>query len=297
MSLASLLRLIALGAIWGSSFSFMRIAVPEFGPVALIAIRLALAALFLATVAAVLWRPLPIKGHVAHYLFVGAVNSALPFFFFAYAAQSLPAALLAVFNSLAPALGAVVARLWLKTPITGHTAAGLALGVVGVSLIAAESLLKAEVTAGFSATALALVAGVAAPLCYAVVATYIKRKQAAVTPFDNAHGSMWAAMLLTAPFAGLLPPPGTPAPEDWIAVSALGLVCTGAAYILSFRLISDLGPTRALTVTFLVPLFGVIWGVTFLGERLTVLFLCGGLLVVLGTAMANGYLRRNRLTA
>lgn len=284
-------RLVALGAIWGASFAFMRVAVPAFGPSALIAVRLALAAAFLLVVAAVLRRRVRVEGRVGHYAIVGLVNSAVPFFCFAYAAQSLPAGVLAVFNSLAPVFGAVTAWLWLGAPMTRATQLGLALGVVGVGLLARDSIAGATVVASTSQTLLSLAVLLVAPICYGLAATYLKWRASDVTPFENAVGAMVGAALMTAPLAAVLPPAAMPTAVPWVAASVLGLLCTGFAYILSFRLIADLGPTRALTVTFLVPAFGVLWGILFLHEPLTIGFAAGGALIVLGTMLSNGLVK------
>lgn len=286
MTIASVVRLILLGAIWGSSFLFMRIAAPAFGPPTLIGVRLGLAALFLACVALATRRALPVGSNWRHYLFIGAVNSAAPFLLFAYAALHLPASLLSLFNSLAPLCGAVVAALWLKTPITTRTGIGLILGTGGVGVLSYERLAAASVTGETTTLALSFAAALGAPLLYGVAATYIKKTAFGGKPFDNAHGSMWAASLLAAPFAVAFAPAAAPAAPIWGAALALGLMCTGIAYLLQFKLITDLGPTRALTVAFLIPVFGVLWGVALLGEPVTAYLLGGGALIILGMYLA-----------
>jgi drug/metabolite transporter (DMT)-like permease len=282
MTSGSVIRLVLLGAIWGSSFLFMRIAAPEFGPAALIGIRLALAAVFLAIVAIVMRRLLPVKTNWRHYVFIGAVNSAAPFLLFAYAAQTLPASILSLFNSLAPICGAIVAAIWMGTPITARVGMGLALGVAGVATLTLEHLMRIEITAHGGAVAISFLAALGAPLLYGVAATYIKKTAFTGQPFDNAHGSMWAASLLSAPFAIGFAPAVAPAAPIWMVALALGLICTGIAYLLQFKLIADLGPTRALTVAFLIPVFGVLWGVLLLGEPFTAYLAVGGALIVLG---------------
>lgn len=282
MTTASVVRLILLGAIWGSSFLFMRIAAPAFGPPTLIGIRLGLAALFLACVALATQRALPVHSNWRHYLFIGGVNSAAPFLLFAYAALHLPASLLSLFNSLAPLCGALVAALWLKTPITARTGIGLLLGMMGVGVLSYEHLAAASLAGEATTLALSFAAALGAPLLYGIAATYIKKTAVGGRPFDNAHGSMWAASLLAAPFAATFAPATTPATPIWGAALALGLVCTGIAYLLQFKLITDLGPTRALTVAFLIPVFGVLWGVWLLGEPVTLYLFGGGALIVMG---------------
>lgn len=288
VSVESGLRLITLGAIWGSSFLFMKVAVPAFGPAALIEIRLLLAAILLAAVATVSRRPLNWQSNWRHHFVIGGVNSAIPFLCFAYAAQTLPASLLSLFNSLAPVFGALVSAIWLQTPISRKTAAGLAAGVSGVALLSLEHVLTIPVNATAADVLLAIGAASIAPLCYGVAATYIKWSSQRVDAFSNAHGAMWSATLIAAPLALTSPPSGDITPLSIGAVAVLGLVCTGAAYLLQFRLFADLGPTRGLTVTYLIPVFGVLWGVLFLDEPVGWTLVAGGALLLLGTALVMG---------
>jgi len=282
----NLIRLISLAAIWGASFLFMRMDVPVFGAIYLIGWRTGLAAAFLVLVALWLRRGLNIGVHWRHYLIVGTLNSALPFLMFAFAAKSLPASLLAVLNSLAPSFGAVLAAVWLKTRITRTAAAGLLLGVAGVALLAWDQL----GATGLSAWP-ALLAAIVAPLCYSIASTYTRLAGARVDAFANAHGSMWAAFIVILPLLLLGSSTRAPTSGEWVAVIALGVLCTGVAYLLYFRLIEEAGPVKALTVTFLVPVFGVLWGVLFLDETVGWPLFAGGACVLFGTALANGVLR------
>jgi drug/metabolite transporter (DMT)-like permease len=138
---------------------------------------------------------------------------------------------------------------------------------------------------------LAVGAGLLAPLSYGVAGTYAKRAAALVSPFDNAHGSMWAATLIVLPLLWVVPVRAVPGPGDWTAVTALGVVCTGAAFLVYFRLIRDVGPVRALSVTFLIPVFGVLWGAVFLHEPVGWNTVIGGAVVLLGTGLTNGVIR------
>jgi drug/metabolite transporter (DMT)-like permease len=290
MDVASIFRLIALAAIWGSSFLFLRIGVPVFGPGVLIELRVGLAALFLWLVSRLLGRRPLLVQHWRHFLIIGLLNSALPFLLFAYAAQTLTASLLSILNSSAPIFGAIIVALWLRQPVSRSTALGLLLGMVGVAtLVAGSSMVHGD---GWG---LALAAALAAPFCYGLASVYTKQSSLAVDPTDNAHGSMWAAAILVLPFAFFLPLRQSPASVDWMAVSALAIVCTGAAYLMFFRLIQDVGPMRALSVTFLIPVFGVLWGALFLGEAVGWSQLFGGALVLSGTALANGVIKLERL--
>ncbi|PLK49241.1 DMT family transporter [Uliginosibacterium sp. TH139] len=284
MSALNLARLILLAAIWGASFLFMRIGVPVFGPGKLILLRVGLAAVFLLALALYWHKPAHWRANGRHYVFMGVFNSGLPFLLYAFAAQTLNASLLAIINAAAPIFGALVTRFWLGTPLSRGAAMGLSLGFAGVALIVGSE-------AGTRSDGAALAAGAAllAPLCYALATSYAKKHASHIPSFDQAHGSMWASSLCVLPLALLIPARSVPQAGDWLAVTALALICTGWAYLIYFRLVSEIGPARTLTVTFLIPVFGVLWGALFLGEHISLTMLAGGVIVLAGTALANGW--------
>jgi drug/metabolite transporter (DMT)-like permease len=286
MDTASLARLLVLAAIWGGSFLFMRIAVPALGPTLLIAYRVGLAAVFLAVVAVVQQRRLDVRAHWRHYLVLGACNSAIPFLLFAFAAQTLSASLLSILNATAPIFAALIASLAKRAFPKPRIAIGLLLGVTGVVVL--MSFDPVMLRPGAS---LALVAALAASVSYGVASTYAKSVRN-VEPFANAHGSMWAATLLIAPAVPFFPAHASPDTGVMAAVLGLGVICSGVAYLLYFRLIADLGAASALTVTFLIPVFGVLWGRLFLGEPVGWHTFAGSLIVVVGTAMVTGFAPR-----
>ena len=283
MSTASLARLLLLAAIWGGSFLFMRVAVPTLGPTLLIAWRVSLAAVFLAGVALLQRRRLHARARWRHYLMLGACNSALPFLLFAFAAQTLSASLLSILNATAPIFAALIASLSTRALPSPRIAFGLALGVTGVAVLVSFDALMLQPGAS-----LALVAGLAAALSYGIASTYAKSVRN-VDAFGNAHGSMWAATLLIAPAVPFFPAHAAASADVVAAVLALGVICSGVAYLLYFRLIADLGAASALTVTFLIPVFGVLWGSVFLGERVGWYTLVGSSIVIVGTALVTGF--------
>ena len=283
MTAASLLRLLLLSAIWGGSFLLIRIGAPALGPVPLMEARVLLAALFLAAVALVLRRPLAWRTHWRHYLLVGFLNSALPFLLFGYAALTLSAAMLSILNATSPLWGALIAATWQRAPLGRRTLAGLALGVAGVGLLVGFDRVALQPGAGA-----AIAASLAAALCYAVASNYTKAAKT-VEPFANAHGSMWAASILLVPALLAFPPAATPTADIVAIVAALGVICTGVAYLVYFRLIEDIGAAPALTVTFLIPLFGTGFGWFFLDEAIGWHTLAGGAVVIAGTALVTGF--------
>ena len=273
-------RLAALAAIWGASFIFIRVAVVPLGPVATAGIRVALAAVTLAAWLAFAGIPLGWRSHWRLYLAVGTLNSAAPFALWAFSALHIPASYLVVLNATSPLFGAVVSALWLRERITSRAALGLAAGVAGVALLVGLGPVRPT-----PAVLWAIAAGALAALLYAVAAAYMRRRSAGADAAAIATGSQLGATIVLAPFVAPLAPVAWPTAAEWASVVALGVLCTGVAYLLYFRLIADVGPTRALTVTFLIPVFGMFWGALFLGEAITPVMAVGCGLVLAGTAL------------
>ena len=280
---ADLARLVTLAAIWGASFLFMRVAVGSLGPIGTAESRLALAGATIAIVLAFTGKRFDLAHHWRHYAIVGVLNSAAPFVLFAWSAQHLPASYLVVVNATAPFFGALVAAAWFGERITARKALGLTAGLAGVATLVGLGPLAAS-----PITIAAALAGLAAALSYALASGYVKRRSYAVDSTALAGGSNVAAAAVLLPFALAVPPAGLPTADAAWAAVALGVVCTGIAYLLYFRLINDVGPARALTVTFLIPVFGMLWGALFLGEAITATMLAGGALVLVGTWLILG---------
>ncbi|USD43538.1 DMT family transporter [Vibrio sp. SCSIO 43135] len=283
MSTASFLRLVCLASIWGASFLFMRIAAHSFGPAYLIEARVGFAALSLLLVAIYLKRKLPFIQHPRHFFTIGLFNTALPFLLFAYSAQTLNASTLSILNSTAAIWGAVIGFFWHKSPLSFKAISGLALGVLGVAILVGWDAMRI----GEGAT-LPIIAGVMAACCYGIATNYAKNAPQ-VSAFDNAHGNMWAAVLIVLPLLPFIPMRVVPTETEILAVVALGVLCTGVAYLLYFRLIADIGPASALSVTFLIPVFGILWGYLILDEPIGINTIAGTILVLSGTMMVTGF--------
>lgn len=282
-------QLIVLGALWGASFLFIRLAVAEFGPVWLVTVRVVCGALFLLGAGLLLKRAIEIKGNLRHYCWLGLLNTALPFVLFSYAAQTLTASLLSIINSTAPLWGVVFGIALTRKMPTPRILAGLAAGSSGVMLLVLRD--SAALSAG---SPLPVLAAVMAPFCYGIASHYARLKTAHISPLAVAHGSMWGAFACTLPALFFVPLPagGHFAALDSGALAAavaLGILCTGLAYLIYFRLVRDIGAASALTVTFLIPLFGILWGALFLAEAVTVYTFIGAGMVLLGTALVTGF--------
>ena len=278
-------ELVVLAALWGASFLFMRIAAPAFGPVALAFVRVAGAALFLVPLLALRGELGALAANWRTIAVVGAMNSALPFLCFSYAALSITTGLSAILNSATPLFAATLAWLWLGDRMTALRIVGLVVGFAGVVWIGWDS---ADFKPGGSAWAIG--ACLVATMSYAVAPNLMKHRLGGVAPLAVAAGSQLAAALLLALPAALAWPAATPPATDWLAAALLALLCTGIAYILYFRLIANAGPTNAVAVTFLIPPFAILWGGVFLGERLSLPIVAGCAVIFLGTALTTGIL-------
>lgn len=286
MRTSDVVELLVLAAIWGASFLFMRMAAPELGPVALIALRVGIAALLLVPALALRGGVAALRGKLLHVLVVGAINSALPFCLLAYATLSVTAGLASILNATSPLWGALVAHFWLKDRLTPSRTVGLAVGFAGVAfLVLGRTSFKP------GGTGLAAVAALTATLSYGVAASYTRRFLRGVNPLAVAAGSQLGATLLLLPGALALWPAQPVSGRAWFAVVALGVLCTAVAYVLYFRLIANVGPARAIAVTFLIPPFAVAWGAVILGESITARTLVGSAIVLAGTALATGIIR------
>ncbi len=277
---------ILLAAIWGSSFLFTRSSAVEFGVLPTAALRVGLAALFLLPMLVWSGHWPAFKKRAASIMFVGMLNSGIPFAMYAFAVMSITTGLSSILNATVPLFGAIVAWLWLKDKPSASRIAGLVIGFIGVALLAGD---KASFKPGGSGWA--ILACLCATLCYAIAASYTKRYLMGVPPMATAAGSMMGATLGLAIPAALLWPAQTPSLHAWTSMAILALVCTGIAYILYFRLIETAGPSRALTVTFMVPVFALLYGALFLGEEITLWMLLCGCVVVCGTALATGLVK------
>jgi drug/metabolite transporter (DMT)-like permease len=287
MKPADIVELIALAAIWGASFLFMRIAVPEFGPLALTALRVGGATLCLLPL--VLWH-----GHVGvlrtHWkaiAIVGLFNSALPFVLFGIAALAINAGLSSIFNATAPLWGALIAWLWLHDKLSASRVLGLLIGFIGVLFLAWDKASFKPGEHGVSA-GLAIGACLLATVCYGFAANYTKQRLAGVPPLAIAAGSQAAATAVLVLPALWFAPQAMPSATAWGSVGVLALLCTAVAYLLFFRLIAHLGAPRAITVTYLIPVFAVLWGALFLREAVTLSMALGCAVILVGTALASG---------
>jgi drug/metabolite transporter (DMT)-like permease len=287
MKTADVVNLLLLAALWGASFLFMRVAAPAFGPVALVELRVLIAAVFLLAIVA--WRRelAALRVNLIRASVLGAVNSALPFFLYTYATLTITAGFASILNATVPMWTAAIGVLWLRERIRVSQWLGLALGAAGVAMLVWGKVDFRPGSTQWTAT-LAIGAALLATLAYGFAVHLARRLQTGVAPLVTAAGSQIGAAALMAVPAAALWPAQMPDASLWLAVIALGIGCTGVAYVLYFRLIARTGPLRAASVTFLIPVFGTLWGALFLGESVTAQMIVGGAVVLAGTMLTLG---------
>lgn len=275
--------LLLLSALWGGSFLFIRIAAPVLGPFVLMELRALIAgvALFLYVLATrsslelrTRWRP---------YLIVGIINSAIPFTLIATAELHLTSGMAAILNATSPMFGAIVAAFWIKEALTPGKIVGLILGLVGVAVLVGWSPVP------FSTTiALAVASSLGAAAFYGFAGVYIKVYIRGASALAVSTCSQLAASLVLFPFTFVVPAQHVPTWPVALSVAGLALLCTAIAYLLYFWLIEHVGPTRALTVTFLAPVFGVLWGVVLLSEPVSLSTFIGFGIILTATGFVTG---------
>lgn len=294
MPLSLIAEFLLLAALWGSSFLFMRLGAAEFGALPTAGLRVGLAALFLLPVFLVpgVWNDF--RKRAGHILFVGLLNSGIPFALFAFAVMNITTGLTSILNATVPLTGALVAWVWLKDRPDAWRTSGLAIGFVGVCLlvIGKSGFSIAPGAASSGQALLAMLACLVATFCYGLAASFTKRHLTGVHPLATASGSqIGAALGLALPTMWLWP--AQPASMGaWGAMVAVALLCTSLAYVLFFRIIAQAGPSKALTVTFLVPVFALAYGRVFLDETITPWMIGCGLVIMAGTALSTGLVAR-----
>lgn len=282
MGLRDIAALLLLASIWGGSFIFMRVAAPEFGIYVLVAIRTVLATCVLLPILMMTGGVNQIFRYWFPIALVGLANTAVPFVLFNYSSLHLEAGVNAILNATAPMFGALVAWLWLGDKLTPTAIAGLALGFLGVTVISQQKLGEGDISFVPILTALL------ATTCYGIAASMMKRWLQGVRPLVVATGSQAMASIMLAPFALSTLPATMPSTNAWLNAVALAILGTAIAYILYFKLIANVGPAKAISVAYMVPLFGIIWGVLFLQEHLSLQTIIGGVMILTGVALTTG---------
>lgn len=283
MTLRDAITLLVLGAVWGAAFLFTRIAVPEFGPLAMVEVRVTLAALVLLVMVAARRQLGEFRGRWLPLSLIGALNTAVPFVLFAYATRTVPAGFAAVLNATVPLFGAALGLLFFGEGLKTARAIGLTMGFGGVWVLVSSDL---QIEGSTSA----IVAALAASSMYALSAHLTRRVLPGMPSLVIAAGSLVASVAILAVPAVLTWPATLPSTNAWLAVAALSLLGTALGYVLYFKLLERAGATGAMAVTYLIPLFGMVWGALFLSEAVTMPMLIGCASILAGVAVTTGVL-------
>jgi drug/metabolite transporter (DMT)-like permease len=273
-------RLLALSAIWGSSFIFIRVVAPVLGPVLTVVTRVLIGGAVLVVYCRIIGVPAGIARHWRQYAVIGVVNSTVPFMLFAFAALHIPASYSVILNSTAPLFTALLAVPLLGERLTVAKMAGLVVGAAGVALVSRAGPVVPDFWFWISVGAC-----LCSAICYAASSIYMKKYAADARPLAIAAWSQIFAALALAPFVPFAPPRAPVTPLIIGNALALALVCSSIAYVLYYRLIADIGPTRALTMALLMPAFGMLWGYVFLDEPITLPMIAGCGLVIGGATV------------
>jgi drug/metabolite transporter (DMT)-like permease len=231
-----------------------------------------------------------LRRHWKPVLFVGVLNSGIPFALYSFAVMHITTGFSSILNATVPLFGALVAWFWLGDKPSLSRTMGLAIGFGGVLLLAGGQASFKPNASGI-APAWAVMACLVATTCYALAASFTKKHIPNLPPLVTATGSQIGATLTLALPALWFQPDHWPSASAWWALLVVGVLCTGVAYILYFKLIETAGPARALTVTFLVPVFAIAYGVLFLGETVTADMLLFGAVILAGTALSSGLVK------
>jgi drug/metabolite transporter (DMT)-like permease len=280
---ADLARRLVLAAIWGASFLFMRIVAPVLGSMPTAFFRASIGLLGLLAIVWLMRVRWQFNGKLKHCLMLGVINAGIPSAMYCLAALVLPAGYSAIFNATTPMMGVLIGMLFFAEALTVSKAAGVAIGLFGVAVLTRTGPVAFDLDLLLGAAACLV-----ATACYGVAGFLTRRGIGQQGGLDNrltALASLAGASLFLLPLFGgslwLQPPAGWGGLEVWLSLAGLGLLCTALAYVLYFRLLSDIGPITASTTTFLIPPFGVLWGALLLGEPLSWAYLYGGVLIAL----------------
>ena len=287
MRFSDTLFLIVLAAIWGSSFIFMRASVDAFGPIALIAVRISVAALFLFLF---LMKPSRRQEFVQNWktlFIVGLTNSAIPFSFLAYASLTLTGGTVSILNAMTPVFTAWIAHIWLKNNMTKYQYLGMLISLLGLIYLVSDKV-ELSIQAW-----LPVLAGVGATICYGISSTTTKKYLSNVSVMTSTAGSLFfSALLLLILSLFFLPDFSEISATDWFYAIILGVLCTAIAFIIYFKLVKNIGPSKTASVTFLIPIFAFLWGYLLLDEVVTTKMWIATGIILLGMALVMEFIHK-----
>ena len=283
VTLRDYIELLILSAIWGSSFLFLRIASPEFGPIFLIEMRVASGLIVLLPICLLLGKIQELKENWKMIFILSLSNMTIPFCLFAYSALNMGAGILSIINATVPFFTAIIAFLVYQQRMTRYGLIGLMVGFMGVAVLVFDPSESSGVT-----NDLAIPSALFACVLYGVALNIVSHNLPGVSGISITTGALFFSTIVLIPFAVIERPEVMPQGSVWFSVLALGVVCTGFGYILFYRLIARIGSQQAIMTTYLIPIFSILWGNLFLAESITLFMIFGGMLVLMGVGMTTG---------
>ena len=290
MSNKQVIILIFLASLWGASFMFARIAVPEFGPLPLSGIRSLVAALTLLPIMLLKGHGKTFVTHWPHFIVMGLISTALPFTLITYTTQYTSAGFSSILNAMTPILSALVAWSWLKESLSLAAVIGILLSFTGVLvMVFDDSSINSDVSF------LPILAGVGAAFFYGLTGNYSRKFLRDLPPITLATACQVFSALCLLPVSYILWPEGNISTNSWICAVLLGIFCTSLPFMLYFYLLENVGVARTVIVTYLIPVFAMLWGALFLSESITLKMLAGAAFILTGIALTTGLLNRRKL--
>ena len=279
MELKDWILLTALAAIWGSAFMFIKISAVDFGPILLVTLRLLIAGLvFMPFLLRKKKRSL-FRAYLPAILIIAIVSNAIPFTMFAYASLGATSNMLGILNGTTAFLTTIIAYFWLKEAVTSKQIIGLLLGFVGVLILVNPS--------NGSTTLIASMCAMIGSLCYAFNAAYLQKYHSNSDKIVLIGWSMLFGGFFMIPLASFNLPNSMPDTNSILALFWLAVISTGLGYLAYVRLIDRIGAVKTVTLTYLLPVFSIIWGAIFLKEQITFFILGGFIFVMMGMYFAN----------
>ena len=280
MQLRHFLAFLCLAAVWGASFLFARVSSPEFGALPFAFLRVGIAALALAPILFMANHWQLLRENLILISSMALLNSGIPFILYGYTALYLDAGITSVLNATTPILTAVIAHYYLSNHLSRKQFIGLLIGVIGVFVLMSEKISLSNTNL------LPLIAPIGACLGYAISANVTKKKLSHIPPKLIAASSMLMSGLVLLPFAIVYWPQQAPSLIAWNSMIAVAIISTALAYLIYFHLLKEIGPSKAVSVTLIIPIFGILWGVLFLDERITFTVVAGTLIILIGAYLS-----------
>ncbi len=289
MSLKQFSLLLLISAIWGGSFIFMKELSPVFGPILTSSFRLLSASIFLFIVYFFQGYQINWKKNYKMFLILGIGNSAVPFTLYAYAALYISPSISVILNSTAPMFGAMFVYLIVKESLSYKQISGLVLGTLGVGVVSSVTFLE-----GSNEVYLSVIACVVAALLYGLSGVITKKYASHIEAKELTLGSIFIAGLLLLPFMVFSPISGTVTLGLIITLIIFGVLCTAVAYLVYYKLIKEIGTVKALSVTYLMPVFGIFWSYIFYSEIIGISILLGLILIFLGIYLVSSHKQKKK---